>query len=1244
MRKVKVWVLSAIAIIALVSIRDKEIVLNVPSGQALTAEAYHSAQAATSSTSLTTAASTTTLTTNQSTAISAPTGTSSSSGSTGGNAVTEDTSDSGTTSTSQSNGSTSSQSSATQPESSSTTTAASAGTSAASASTDSVVYYGLTSTSETNDEEEEDEAGATNATNNAPVVSSYVPSASSASVTAGSSVSFSINATDADGDTLSYTWLFDGASLTNTANAWAYSPLAADVGSHTVGVVVSDGSLTTGMTWTVTVSAESAATGAIHINSLLPDSATKGVNVVIQGGGFSETASENIVKFGSVQASSVGVVSSNQIRATVPDGISAGFKDLTVSVGSDTSNSAMFNYLADSSSAVFINQTSSLIPAGMTLNDSSIIRLADIDGDNDIDLLVVDTTSGKLYILTNNASGVFTNETSARIPSLVYSNATHITDVKFGDINNDGYPEIVIAYSASEGQSARLLINSGTGTFTDMTSADLPMLTGDVSALDIGDANGDGYADIVVASRDSSDALLINNGSGVFTRDTAFALPVVIDGSSDIRFCDVNNDGALDIITTNNEIVSVSELRNRIYVNNGSGIFTDATETLLPADSDYSEVLDVGDINNDGNIDLVVADYTQNLIFMNTGSGFEDKTSTLIGANYFHSNCIKLGDMNGDGYQDIVVIGDDGSSLLLNDKTGSFAANDGSIKLPNYSGIPAAVGGNSVQLADVNGDGTLDIIVGGASLYILTSSVTDKAPVLDAIGDKSVEAGKTLSFSVNASDPNGDAITYTAANLPNGATFNTTSKSFSWTPDTAAVGDYANIVFTATENTTDALADSENIKISVISGLPVIDYYIPDTTDISATIGNVVQFGISAHDPKGGAITYTWYFNGEVIPNITDSSASNIFIFPRLGDNTISIKVANSTGSVSVSWDLTVTDTDNEVPEITAYSPASSSISVNLSNESLPDFSVTATDAEGDPLTYCWRIDGQTVSSTATLTSAQYSTLATVGSHIVMAYVSDGVNTAVAKAWTLGVTQVVNSAPVISSYSPIEAEKTIDLTVGGFINFAISASDPEGVALVYTWEFDNNIVSTTSSLVASAYSASATVGDHLVKVSISDGYNTPVSRQWVIHIVKTNQAPVIASYSPSSSSVNVDLATETLPDFSITVTDRENDTLAYSWTIDGTAVSSASSLLKAAYASTATVGTHAIVASVSDGTNTAVTKAWTIHVIKTNQAPVIASYSPSSLSVNVDLATETLPDFSITVTDRENDTLAYSWT
>src|SRR5207253_1169408 len=62
------------------------------------------------------------------------------------------------------------------------------------------------------------------------------------------------------------------------------------------------------------------------------------------------------------------------------------------------------------------------------------------------------------------------------------------------------------------------------------------------------------------------------------------------------------------------------------------------------------------------------------------------------------------------------------------------------------------------------------------------ASVPNSPPVLDPIGNKSVYEGQLLSFVLNATDGDGDPLTYSASNLPSGATFDAGTRQFSWTP------------------------------------------------------------------------------------------------------------------------------------------------------------------------------------------------------------------------------------------------------------------------------------------------------------------------------------------------------------------------------------------------------------------------------------------------------------------------------
>ncbi|MEK6564644.1 MAG: putative Ig domain-containing protein, partial [Candidatus Omnitrophota bacterium] len=128
------------------------------------------------------------------------------------------------------------------------------------------------------------------------------------------------------------------------------------------------------------------------------------------------------------------------------------------------------------------------------------------------------------------------------------------------------------------------------------------------------------------------------------------------------------------------------------------------------------------------------------------------------------------------------------------------------------------------------------------------------APVLDVIGNKSVDENVNLDFTISATDVNGDTLTYSASGLPAGASFNTASRRFSWTPDYSQAGSY-DVTFSANDGTGDGGTDSETITITVnnVNRAPVL-----------AAIGNKLvdenvnlAFTLSASDEDGDSLSYS---------------------------------------------------------------------------------------------------------------------------------------------------------------------------------------------------------------------------------------------------------------------------------------------------------------------------------------------------------------------------------------------------
>ena len=102
----------------------------------------------------------------------------------------------------------------------------------------------------------------------------------------------------------------------------------------------------------------------------------------------------------------------------------------------------------------------------------------------------------------------------------------------------------------------------------------------------------------------------------------------------------------------------------------------------------------------------------------------------------------------------------------------------------------------------------------GFSNEVSTTSTENRPPVLSPIGSRTVDEAQTLTFALSATDPDGDSLTYSASNLPTGANFNPTSRTFTWTPGYGAAGNYS-VQFTVTDSATPPASDSETVTITV---------------------------------------------------------------------------------------------------------------------------------------------------------------------------------------------------------------------------------------------------------------------------------------------------------------------------------------------------------------------------------------------------------------------------------------------
>jgi hypothetical protein len=128
----------------------------------------------------------------------------------------------------------------------------------------------------------------------------------------------------------------------------------------------------------------------------------------------------------------------------------------------------------------------------------------------------------------------------------------------------------------------------------------------------------------------------------------------------------------------------------------------------------------------------------------------------------------------------------------------------------------------------------------------------NQAPVLTNSGNKSVNEGAPLTFTLSATDSDNDALTFSSPNLPTGANINSTTGVFSWTPAYNQAGTYANVQFIVSDS---QLTDSENITIIVNNVNQAL--VLSATGNKSVTEEQLLSFAISATEPDGDSLIYS---------------------------------------------------------------------------------------------------------------------------------------------------------------------------------------------------------------------------------------------------------------------------------------------------------------------------------------------------------------------------------------------------
>ncbi len=513
--------------------------------------------------------------------------------------------------------------------------------------------------------------------------------------------------------------------------------------------------------------------------------------LTITGSNFNAVSSLNTVYFGSIGVTP-GVSSTiTSLSVTVPAGASYDYVTVLDKATHLSANSPKV-FMPDFENSFFTStfNTQDTINIATQRNSSSYVMgavntvSADFDGDGDMDIVAVTgnlspTLAHVIYYTNNGANGTadlssanFTLSDTLKLGGFLGSS------MKVGDFDGDGKPDIALA--SNFGSTIGLLRNSTTNfgagatsyTFESVKFISLNPNGLNPQSLQVADIDKDGKLDIVVGSRGTADnqsklVILKNNctlassfSTSSFTATYYTSNPNYSATSTAVTTGDFDNDGDIDVALVDQSGTSTPStitLFENLYAAVGDINFS--MHSTLTADKGTTDVA-AGDFDNDGNIDIVATNNDNNTIVVYQNSGAfaiaTTPTLTLSGGALNKPSSIALADMNGDGKVDMVINSldlfnspSDRMAVYLNMSSGSTITFASPVTLYN-GGYAYSTG---LTIADVDKDKYPDMIISnsnnGRITIIRNKPIINMGAINGAPSPLCYQAATTLSYSTS---------------------------------------------------------------------------------------------------------------------------------------------------------------------------------------------------------------------------------------------------------------------------------------------------------------------------------------------------------------------------------------------------------------------------------------------------------------------------------------------------------------
>jgi hypothetical protein len=376
----------------------------------------------------------------------------------------------------------------------------------------------------------------------------------------------------------------------------------------------------------------------------------------------------------------------------------------------------------------------------------------------------------------------------------------------------------------------------------------------------------------------------------------------------------------------------------------------------------------------------------------------------------------------------------------------------------------------------------------------------------------------------------------------------------------------------AEETSTDTTSATDIISPIVIDG------HSPSDNPVIMTDSSNVTFALSLSSGNYRA-SYNFKLDGISVQESASpfyNLAGNLL---ATGDHTLKVIVTNPISTDFYQFNIR----KNASPSIDSFTPSDSNQSVTCGSGSL-DFSATASDPEGDSLTFTWLVNGVAGSPSfstttgATDSSTTFSpTCSVTGNVTVSVQVSDGHDTDV-QSWTVNV--INPNIASIDTYSPSTNPTVILSTQSKTFSVGASGTAP----LSYKWYLDDVEISGATGAMYEVTQGSLTPTNHSLKVIVTDGGGTTDEHTFT---VIQNVPPVIDVSSPTLTTLKLNY--QSTKTFGVSMSDANGDALSYTWILDGNSNSqlthtdsgnSSSALLTPLVSM---LGTHTVEVTISDG-------------------------------------------------------------